>query len=74
MRQSARIATLALAGAFALAAVAGPAAATIPSGIDALNGNNVLNGNNLCLQDVDAAGVGVKVPIGSVDSPGCAQR
>ncbi|UBU18135.1 hypothetical protein [Nonomuraea gerenzanensis] len=74
MRHSTRIATITLAGAFALAAVAGPAAATVPGGIDALNGNSVLNDNNVCVQDVEAAAIGVKVPIVSSESAGCVQR
>ncbi|MEV1004098.1 hypothetical protein [Nonomuraea sp. NPDC050202] len=80
MRHSARIATVTLAGAFALAAVAGPASANVPSGIEGtistLNGNSVLNGNQVpvCISGVEAAGVGVKVPVGSKESSGCVQH
>ncbi|GAA2824039.1 hypothetical protein [Nonomuraea rubra] len=80
MRHTARIATLTLAGAFALAVVAVPASANVPSGIEGtvstLNGNSVLNGNQVpvCISGVEAAGVGVKVPVGSKDSAGCVQH
>ncbi|MCF6476688.1 hypothetical protein FAF44_51430 [Nonomuraea sp. MG754425] len=80
MRSSTRIATITLAGALALAALAAPAAAVVPGGIDgvvnALNGNSALNGNKvpICLSGVDAAGVGVKVPVGSPQTAGCTQH
>ncbi|GAA3689398.1 hypothetical protein GCM10022224_063560 [Nonomuraea antimicrobica] len=68
----ARLTIAAAAGGLALGALTAPASAHIPSGIDSTVG--VLNNAKLCVPGLEAAGVGVKVPIASPQNASCVQR
>ncbi|MFB4278146.1 hypothetical protein ACBJ59_22840 [Nonomuraea sp. MTCD27] len=72
MRHPIRITTVALAGAFALSALAAPAVAHVPH--DVKGTVDVLNNAKVCVPGLDAAGIGVQVPIASPESANCTQQ